>query len=98
MPRRVEKGGNKTLKREVTPGDVEKFSEVRRITGSGREQRSSGWLLPGTTTAKLRKLPASMRKMSGYGLTALTPKDLRDCAGEKVKKGRESCPNSKWRS
>jgi hypothetical protein len=84
MPRRVAKGGNKTLRREVTPEEVKKFGEVRRITGSGSEQRSSGgWLLPGTTTAKLRKLQAPMRKMSGYGLTGLTPTALQDCTGKK---------------
>ncbi len=61
----------------------------------GEEPRSSDWPLQDTTTSKLRKSRRSMRKMSGYGLTGLTPKGLLGYSGEKVEKGMESSQKSK---
>ncbi|MCW3129428.1 MAG: hypothetical protein N2V75_04945 [Methanophagales archaeon] len=47
MARRIVKGGNKTLKRETTSEEVEKFQRSVKDywAGSGRGQRSSDWLL-----------------------------------------------------
>jgi len=97
MPRRVVKGGNKTLKREVTPEEVEKNRRSAKDHWVWKRAEIIQLAAAGYNNLEIEEITGinSMRKMSGYGLTGLTPKGLRDCTGEKVEKERESCPNSK---